>query len=198
MGTALRLWRTNLEMASDRPNGLNTLFGKIAHQRANQSEKRMCTEPPDVSSAKQWPPGRYDIRLIFRHPSIDPEDITKTLGLEPSKQIRVGDRVIGLDGRPRRGIERQSSWSLWVTYDYEEPDLDAPGPRVDERICAFLEPIVRHAPFVRRLAVEGEAGLEINILGHSHFGCAIAPAVLRTIADLGLDLCVEVFPDSEP
>jgi hypothetical protein len=48
------------------------------------------------------------------------------------------------------------------------------------------------------LAAEGAAGLEIDILGHFHFGCAIAPAVLRTIADLGLDLIVEVFPDAEP
>jgi hypothetical protein len=153
---------------------------------------------PDASDNDQSrPAGRYDIRLLFRHPTIDPDLITSTLGIEPSMQRRAGDRVIGIDGKVRRSIEERSVWSVWVAYEAEE-DSHELVMRLQERLAMFLQPLSRHASFVRQLSAEGEALIELNILGHFHFPCEIPVTTLRTITELGLDLGFEVFPDSVP
>ncbi len=158
-------------------------------------EETMGTD--DTSGDKQGRVATFSIKLLFRHPTMDPADITKVLGVQPSSQWRVGEPVIGIDGKVRRGINRDSRWGLWTSYyDKRELDIGEEGPDVSERLARFLEPLARQISFVRQLAVEGDAAIDLNFPGQFHFGCSLSPIVLRTIADLGLNLGFEVFPDS--
>jgi hypothetical protein len=103
----------------------------------------------------------------------------------------MGDRVSpGIDGSPRRGVERASWWSVVAEFYDEDPDID-------DRLTAFLAPLLGDAQFVRRLAGDsGAANVDLEFPGQLHFGGVITPAVLRTVADLGLTLGIEIFPNS--
>jgi|GEM_PF-5610383 len=138
----------------------------------------------------------FGFSLLFRHPTIDPASVTAVLGVQPTTQARVGDTVRpAVDGTPRRGIERESAWGLRA--DFYGEDSDGEDPDIDEPLAAFLAPFVPHAAFVRRFAAECTvAGIDLEFPGQFHFGGQLRPAVLRTIADLGLSLGIEVFPDS--
>ena len=135
------------------------------------------------------------IQLLFRHPTIDPAIITTTIGVQPTMQARAGEQVRpALDGTPRRGLNRESTWVVTTEY-YDDPTTDS-YPNIDSRLKTFLEPFQLRAPFVRQLAAEcTAAGVDLEFPGQFHFGGEITPPVLRIVADLGLNLGIEVFPD---
>jgi hypothetical protein len=148
----------------------------------------------------------FSIRLLFRGFTIDPTIISKTLGLETLRHWRAGGRVPKLDGSPGSHRSPDSAWGWSASYydkredevDYErESASDALGPRLDERLIACLEPLLRQRSFVRELvATSTTAEIILSFPGQYHFGCDISPATLGAIADLGLELGIEVFPDS--
>jgi hypothetical protein len=151
------------------------------------------------------PVATFSISLTFRDFTMDPAVISETLELEPSRHWRAGDRVPKLDGAPGRYRDPESAWGLSAYYhDKREDDVDDDsettddlGPRVDDRLSAFLEPLVRQRSFVRELAAaSGAAHIDLNFPGQFHFGCVLLPATLSAIADLGLELGIEVFPNS--
>jgi hypothetical protein len=125
---------------------------------------------------------------------MDPELITTRLRLRPTRQVRAGDQVIGIDGLKRRNVEPDTRWTLSKQYYDFSPDEESPD--VSSRLRTFLDPLMREPSFVRQLALEGTAWIELNFPGQFHLGCVIHPDVLRIIADLDMELGLEVFPDS--
>jgi hypothetical protein len=102
-------------------------------------------------------------------------------------------------------LEREPRWTLKTKYhDRREDDLDvwnemdgALGPRLNDRLTAFLEPFLREQSFVSELVADSITGsITLNFPGQFHFGFVIEPATLSAIAGLGLDLGIEIFPNS--
>ena len=152
------------------------------------------------------PVATYSIRLLFRGFTINPTVISKTLGLETLRHRRAGGRVPKLDGSPGSHRSPDSAWG-WDTAYYDKRDdevdheresaSDVLEPRLDERLIAFLEPLLRQSSFVRELAATSTAAeIILSFPGQFYFGCDISPATLSAIADLGLELGIEIFPDS--
>lgn len=155
---------------------------------------------------RRMPVATFSIRLLFRGFTVDPTIISKTLGLETLRHWRAGGRVPNLDGSPGRYRSPDSAWGWDASYydkredgvDYDrESASDVLGPRLNERLTAFLEPLLRERSFVRELAATSTtAEIDLEFPGQFHFGCMIRPATLRAIADLGLQLGIEVFPNT--
>lgn len=85
------------------------------------------------------------LSLRVRHPAIDPQEISKTLGLEPEHSFRAGD------SRPTRskgGIAAQHTQTYWLAPVGPESWSDTFEP-------AFLDAIAEKSP-VRRGAVSTE------------------------------------------
>jgi hypothetical protein len=159
-----------------------------------------------LKNRRSMPVATFSIRLLFRGFMIDPTIISKTLGLETLRLWRAGGRVPKLDGSPGRHRSPDSAWGWDASYyDKREDEVDHQretasdvlGPRLDERLTAFLEPLLRQRVFVRELvATSTAAEIILSFPGQFYFGCDISPATLSAIADLGLGLGIEVFPDS--
>ncbi len=147
----------------------------------------------------------FTINLTFVPRTIDPAVISQRLGLEPTWQWRAGERVRNPNGTVRPHAARESRWSLITKYrDRREDDLDiwnetnaALGPRLNDRLTAFLEPFLRERTFVCELVADSSAAyITLDFPGQFHFGFVIEPATLSAIADLGLELGMEIFPNS--
>ena len=52
----------------------------------------------------------YTVFLRIRHPSIDPDELTRVLGLEPAHAWAAGSPRPSSDASAVRGIHRQSYW----------------------------------------------------------------------------------------
>jgi len=54
---------------------------------------------------------RYSVRLMIKHPSIGPAEITETLGLKPNASGIAGSRRITPSGKVALSTHRVSEWS---------------------------------------------------------------------------------------
>lgn len=122
-------------------------------------------------------------------PSFDPAEVTRRIGLEPTKTWKTGDRVQGT-----QILRKHSGW-VWAMPREESLDLG-------KQIAALLEQL---GPFVSRInEVRHELGLGAEI------SCAIyiegqTPAVhfdrsvmsLASQLEAEIDLDIYVYPDPE-
>lgn len=147
----------------------------------------------------------FTINLTFSPQTIDPDFISRRLGLEPTFKWRAGERTRDVHGALFAYRQRKSRWSLITSYyDRREDDLDpwnetrdALGPRLDDRLTVFLAPFVQERSFVREVVADSrDPWLGLNFPGQFHFGCLILPGTLRSISDLGLELGIEIFPNT--
>jgi hypothetical protein len=147
----------------------------------------------------------FSIDVTFSPRTIDVDAISQRLGLAPIWTWRAGERVRDLHGSVRPYPARESRWTLAIAYfDRREDDLDpwnetkdALGPRLNDRLAAFLEPFLRESSFVREVVADStRATITLDFPGQFHFGFMIEPATLSAIAGLNLELGIEIFPDS--
>ncbi|MBV8370940.1 MAG: DUF4279 domain-containing protein [Candidatus Eremiobacteraeota bacterium] len=147
----------------------------------------------------------FSIDVTFSPRTIDPDAISQRLGLAPTWMWRAGERVRNPNGSVRPHPARESRWTLALAYfDRREDELDIwnetdedLGPRLNERLAAFLEPFLRESSFVREVVTDStRAQIVLNFPGQFHFGFLVEPVTLSAIAGLNLELGIEIFPDS--
>ncbi|HEV3088672.1 MAG TPA: hypothetical protein VGX96_15785 [Candidatus Elarobacter sp.] len=147
----------------------------------------------------------FSIDVTFSPRTIDVDAISQRLGLTPTWTWRAGERVRHLNGFARPHPARESRWTLAIAYfDRREDELDIwnetdedLGPRLNERLTAFLEPFLRESSFVREVVADcTRADIILDFPGQFHFGFVIEPATFSAIAGLNLKLGIEIFPDS--
>ena len=125
--------------------------------------------------------------LRFSGDTLDPDEITKMLGTQPTKGFRKGDPWSDPKGRPLRP-KRTGSWSLTAP-DAEPGDLDA-------QIQALLSPLSQDLHAWRTLSerFNGEfyAGLFVKMkwLG----GIGLSQKTMAQLSERGLDIELEIFP----
>lgn len=121
-------------------------------------------------------------------PSFDPEDITRRIGLEPTKTWKTGNRVQGTQ------IRRKHSGWVWSMPRGESLDLG-------KQVAALLE---RLGPFISRInEVREELGLDaeicaIYIEGQTpavHFDRSVMSVVNQLEAEIDLDIYLRAGPE---
>ncbi len=129
-----------------------------------------------------------DIVLLIRHPQMDPEDITRELKLEPNIAWRFGDQVKTPKGNLVPDIRKHTSWSHIIKTMGNRPFF--------EEVEHILLSLTDHKEFFAKILDEGGfAEIYLQLPGQVHQGSSAKPSLLRSIADLGLCLGVEVFPE---
>jgi hypothetical protein len=135
----------------------------------------------------------YAYRVIFRitHPTADPAELTSALGMEPNRTWKVGERKKAPNGRELEGIVSESFWSCGDKY------LGQDRRFFDEvnRLTLHLKP---HKAYLQNLfEAGGKCEIYVQLPGSVNIGDSLAPQTLRLLAELGILLSIEVFPDWE-
>ena len=131
---------------------------------------------------------RYGVRLIIRHPAIDPEIITRTLQIEPTRSAMVGTVMKSPKGEPLRGNHRDSVWSYSLHVKKNRFFF-----REVVELIAKLEP---HKAFLVDLIESGGTAIvAIDLPGDTNIGDALRWREVARLGALRIDLSVEVFPD---
>ena len=147
----------------------------------------------------------FSIDVTFSPRTTDVDAISQRLGLTPTWMWRAGGRVRNPNGSVRPHPARESRWTLDIAYfDRREDELDIwnetdedLGPRLNERLTAFLEPFLAESSFVREVVADStRADITLDFPGQFHFGFMIEPTTLSAIAGLNLELGFEIFPNS--
>jgi len=130
----------------------------------------------------------YNIVLLIKHPSIDPEIITKQIGLVPFRFWRVGAPRVTPKGTPLVGFWRESSWSWQLACKGKRAFFESVKNLVTE-----LEP---HHKFLSELVLSGgNLCLIVNLPGRKNIGDVLSWQLMEKMVHLNLDIGIEIFPD---
>jgi hypothetical protein len=131
---------------------------------------------------------KYRIRLLIKHPIMDPAAITSKLGFKPGLVWTAGTRRKTPAGTPLPGVHKTSAWGYW---------FDVEGGRFfSQDVLKLLLQLEERAEFIRELIDSGGSiGLYVNLPGDVNIGDEIAWADLRRFVSLRINFGVEVFPN---
>ncbi len=129
----------------------------------------------------------FSIRLLIKHPSCDPSEVTRELGLPPHLAHKVGDARQTPKGTPLPGTYRETVWSHAVRVTGERRFF-----RSAEGLIGKLE---ERASFLQHLSeTGGTVCLVFDLRGEHNVGAVLGWRSLARLAALRVDLSVEVFP----
>jgi hypothetical protein len=133
----------------------------------------------------------YGIRLLIRHPQIDPALITAGLGLIPDMSHTPGkDRKTPI-GTPLPGVYGETDWGYRFKVE---------GKRLFSKdVVELVSRLEEKAAFVHELIdTGGWIELSVQLPGYVNIGDDVRWQDLRRIAALRINFGVEVFPNFRP
>jgi hypothetical protein len=131
---------------------------------------------------------RYEIRLLIKHPEMDPARITEELRLKPNLSHRVGKPRMTPKGGPLPGLYRESAWSHWFRVERNRLFFADVVKLIDR-----LEP---HKNFLHEIVSGGgRISLIIHLPGDTNIGSTFHWQDMARLAALRINLGIEVFPD---
>jgi hypothetical protein len=156
------------------------------------------------------------VTLRFRHPRIDPAEITRRLGFEPQHMWRAGEQRAREPGDSGSSVHRETYWvgivpAMGLLLAGYDPQLGRSGPlaaavaRVAQTARANptdllqgpLQLMKRSAPFWRSFCAEGgsiECQLNVHVAGSAQL--EMSPMLLALLTDLKVAFSIEI--DAEP
>lgn len=140
-------------------------------------------------------PYRYGISLRVFHPVIDPDKITRELGLKPFRCWKAGERRTTPIGTPLKGSWPQSYWCSKQLVRGSTPR----SPSLPDAISKLLDRLEPHKAFFHRIRrgggrVELDVGWYFPVQGGAEFDCALQ----SRLAKLKIDLSLDIYPPDQP
>ena len=154
----------------------------------------------------------YTAFLRVRHPSIDPGEITRVLGLQPAHAWAAGSPR----GEPAaaRGAHTESYWfaplgeSIWPRLGGDAVPAHGAGPASQfpsqsPSLEAFLHAQIRllapHRRFFARIGSEGgSCELAVTLSARDRCSIELPPALLRSLGALDIAITLDVSTGQEP
>jgi len=132
--------------------------------------------------------------LRIRHPRIDPEEITKALGIQAQHTWRAGDPRRSSADEELGGTHRES---YWMGRLMAEPELARDHVSVESEIMHTLGTLRRCFDFLTTLKAEGgSVELQVSLYAREEFRLEFLPESLGLLGRLGVAVAIEVKPNS--
>jgi hypothetical protein len=135
---------------------------------------------------------RYQLSLRIWHPSMDPREITETIGTEPHRSWKAGDPRRTPVDRPLPGVNRESYWYAIICEGH------APTDSLAIKFESALDGLAAHKEYFSQIRQEGgRAEFFIVWYLRSQAGTTLPHSALRKLAGLGIDLSLDNYHDPE-
>ena len=156
-------------------------------------------EARDIATSRAQP---FEISLRIRHPSIDPDQISQELKVEPEHSFKCGDPRESGSGNALTSLHAETYWlgtSSTLTGSmllaglerarFARERVQATSQMsltlaLDASVVGFLR---SHADFIRRLQNEdGQVSLLIELSTNALNGFTLSPQFTRVVSELGI------------
>ena len=159
------------------------------------------------------PPPPFQLSLRIRHPSMDPADISKELGIEPEHSFRAGQPRQSKSGLTPAAVHTESYWLAPLTpasWFGSVPFERVPNSLISQNVidagiarslawalglCAIRFNTAHAAWFQTIRSGGGEISLLVTIAPSSMNSFNLAPQVSRVFGELGITLEFEITND---
>lgn len=130
---------------------------------------------------------KFEIRILIRHPAADPIEITRRLGIDPDIVRKVGEIRKTPRGNASGDVNKYSMWSKSFIFEKERNFF--------RHAVSIVDLLEQNREFISELIDSGGTiQLIADLSGRQNIGDVFAWNDLRRLADLRIDLGVEVFP----
>ena len=138
---------------------------------------------------------RFKISLRVRHPSIDPAEITKALGKEPTRAWQTGRPRTTSKGDLRAETYRETYWTSKLREGgLVLDDRSSEGEDLAQAIEAMLLDLAGHKQFFQELrAGGGQVEFFVGWFFDGNIGEVFRHDLLGRLADLKIDLSLDVY-----
>lgn len=131
---------------------------------------------------------RYSIRLLIKHPNIDPADITGTLRMTPRYAGIAGSRRTTSAGRALLSVRDVSEWTH--TFDVKRNRL------FFQDVVKMIDRLEPHRDFLHKIVSDGGSiNLIVSLPGDINIGDTFSWREIARLSALRINLDIEVFPD---
>jgi hypothetical protein len=132
-------------------------------------------------------PYTYKLSLRIRHPEFDPQLFSDTLGRQPKRAWRVGERRTTPKGDLLEGHHDSSYWTSPLT-----PPDDSDLPSFIRRTVEDLKP---HDSFFRHIRdTGGSVECFIGLFADSvNIGVTLTYDLMAALGSLGIDLALDIY-----
>jgi Domain of unknown function (DUF4279) len=140
-------------------------------------------------------PDDFTVSLRIRHPTIDPAEITRTLGIEPQHSWKAGESRRAAQGQRLEGSYRESYW----IGEFRELDAGLRGVVATEAVLLQAVVLLRRSqPFLTRLQSEGATvDLFVEVVGSTEFTLGLSPQLLSLLSKAGLAVVLNVHAEAQ-
>jgi hypothetical protein len=131
---------------------------------------------------------RYTVRLLIKHPHIDPARITDELKLFPDLSGMVGSPRTTPAGKAIQGVRTESVWSHWFRTERNRLFF--------RDIVKVVDDLQAHAKFLHEIVSGGGSiSVIVSLPGDINIGDHFQWRDMARLSALHIDLGIEVFPD---
>ncbi len=132
----------------------------------------------------------FSLRLA--HSSLDPELVTQTLGLKPTRSWRKGEARHTPKGTPLQGVYSEGYWSSNpFEYSWRE-STDTLIEDALEELVKYLEP---NTAFLKNIGDDGgKVTIWVSSQSIRNYAVELSPALLSRLAALGASIVYDVYP----
>ena len=136
-------------------------------------------------------PYSYQITLRIFHPSIEPNEITESLAMQPKRAWKAGQPRQTPKGTPLDGIYSESYWYS----DLTDGEHTSEGTLLEDYFDHFCTQLLQHSPFFNRIRKEGgKVELYASSYSKRNYGFEFPPALTQKLTEMGLTLVIDIYP----
>ena len=134
----------------------------------------------------------FSVALRIWHPSVDPEVISRNLGLKAKFSAQAGAERTTLRGRKLSGTHAESYWHSDPFEHGEYASIDDVAEDVLAQVVELLAP---KRAFLLLLREQGaRLHLQVASFSHRNYAIELSPSFLAACAELGLSIVHDVYP----
>lgn len=132
----------------------------------------------------------FTISLRIRHPTVDPDRITKALGIEPQHTWKAGDPRRDPGGEELEGDYRES---YWMGRLMDAPQLSSGRLSVESVLQRTLDQLRRSHEFLDDLNTDGGvAELQVSLYARENFRLELPADSLALLSRLRVSVVLDV------
>ena len=132
----------------------------------------------------------FTISLRIRHPTVEPDRITKALGIEPQHTWKAGDPRRDPGGEELEGDYRES---YWMGRLMEAPQLSSGRLSVESVLQRTLDQLRRSQEFLDELHTNGGvAELQVSLFARENFRLELPADSLALLSRLRVSVVLDV------
>ena len=140
----------------------------------------------------------FSVSVRIRHPTADPAELTRHLGLEPQHCWRAGDkRPATSDDAASIGTYRETYWLAQLRLPSAGDIAETAGTTtLDGTLALAMHQFDRCPSFWRRFIAEGgTAEFLVEVFGRNAFELELSHATVSKMARLGMAISVSIHPE---